>query len=527
MLAQEETRASEVLLVEDNPGDARLVADTLSELAGDRLRVVHVSSLQGAREHLSSHGTVGVVLLDLGLPDGTGVDTIARLQPDAHGIPMVVLSGRDDAELRASAVGLGAEEYFSKQNLDAGLLVRTIERAIARRGLANALDRTRQDASAIEAALVQTLCNNFEPSLIVEHGVVVLANHAAERLLGASEARIVGHKLPFALSLGEAREARFTGIDGRERAVWVRARALELHGRSLALVSLCEREALRPARESGSSSLRATAFATSYEVNSRCTKLEANLRAALDCHEKHMAIVRKLRRKIHAEGAAVLPFGRPVDLDACVELLSRSQRHIEDGIESIHKIEALAGQLQRVSASNGLRVEVITADAAVRNGCELARSHLERRGNLQLSLKAGNAMIHEPTRLTEIVVTTLHGIAAALARAGSERAAVIVRTRASSSSYVLWLDVRAEDADPNASGAKLLDPLLSRTCGSPEPGSGLLRAADLVSELGGDVRSGSYPHQAGFWAELTFPLDPGVTSAEAKTLRGPFPRTRT
>ena len=82
--------ALNVLLVEDNPGDARLVREMLLESGPHVFELDHTDRLVGALERLDAGG-VDVVLLDLSLPDTQGIDTLTRIQKADSAVPIVVL----------------------------------------------------------------------------------------------------------------------------------------------------------------------------------------------------------------------------------------------------------------------------------------------------------------------------------------------------------------------------------------------------------------------------------------------------
>src|SRR4051794_18488407 len=87
-----------VLLVEDNPGDARLIAELLLRLPAGDLRLEHVDRLTRGLERLAQGG-VDVVLLDLGLPDSQGRATFAAIRQAALAVPIVILTGLGDEGL--------------------------------------------------------------------------------------------------------------------------------------------------------------------------------------------------------------------------------------------------------------------------------------------------------------------------------------------------------------------------------------------------------------------------------------------
>jgi len=114
-----------VLLVEDNPGDARLVQELLAEVHDAPFELTVVDRLSAAVEQLQA-GTFQVVLLDLTLPDSHGLESLRRLHKEAPGMPIIVLTGLDEEILALTAVGEGAHDYLVKSLLDSKTLLRSL-----------------------------------------------------------------------------------------------------------------------------------------------------------------------------------------------------------------------------------------------------------------------------------------------------------------------------------------------------------------------------------------------------------------
>jgi len=121
-----------VLLVEDNPGDARLVEILLSEVGTTSFEITHAERLSEALEHLS-RSEYDVILLDLSLPDSSGVETVDQMRAAVHHMPVVVLSGQDDEDTALRAIQGGAEDYLLKGHGDGGLIARSIRYSIERK----------------------------------------------------------------------------------------------------------------------------------------------------------------------------------------------------------------------------------------------------------------------------------------------------------------------------------------------------------------------------------------------------------
>lgn len=127
-----------VLLVEDNPADARLVAEMLKEAKGANFHVNNVDRLSAAIEALSRE-PFDIVLLDLSLPDGIGLETFTRIHRNYPHIPVIVSTGLRDEELAIRAVREGAQDYLVKGEVGSSLLARAIRYAIERRRLEDRL----------------------------------------------------------------------------------------------------------------------------------------------------------------------------------------------------------------------------------------------------------------------------------------------------------------------------------------------------------------------------------------------------
>jgi two-component system, cell cycle response regulator len=128
---KEATKATRVLLIEDNTGDARLIEEELKDVPEVPLALSHVSQLQDAMDYLEKN-EVDLVLSDLSLPDSPGKETFRVLQSRIPNIPVVVLTGFDNESMALDAVREGAQDYLIKGQVDGRMLTRTILYAIER-----------------------------------------------------------------------------------------------------------------------------------------------------------------------------------------------------------------------------------------------------------------------------------------------------------------------------------------------------------------------------------------------------------
>jgi diguanylate cyclase (GGDEF)-like protein len=123
-----------VLLIEDNAGDARLIQEMLKDIETASFESEWVSSLSAGLKRLSEIH-FDALLLDLGLPDSKGIETLEQLLSQAPEVPVIVLTGLADEMIGVEAVHKGAQDYLVKGPVSSDLLVRAIRYAIERKRL--------------------------------------------------------------------------------------------------------------------------------------------------------------------------------------------------------------------------------------------------------------------------------------------------------------------------------------------------------------------------------------------------------
>src|ERR1700678_1008265 len=163
---------TQVLLIEDNPGDADLVRLRLVE----GKTPVNVNCVNRLSEGLAalSKESPSVVLLDLNLPDSHGAETFRRVLEHSPNVPVVVLSGQDDEALAAKAIHQGAQDYLIKGNISSKHLERAIRYAVERQALLRALEITQKQQLEFKNQSLSHVSHELRTPLTCIHQYVTL-----------------------------------------------------------------------------------------------------------------------------------------------------------------------------------------------------------------------------------------------------------------------------------------------------------------------------------------------------------------
>lgn len=244
-----------LLLVEDNPGDAQLVSELLVDQPCERFRVVHVPAVAAAVKALQST-SVDVIVLDLGLPDGSGVDVVKAMRDVAAEVPMVVLTGIDDEDLALACIDAGAQDFLPKSEVRAHNLKRAIGYALSRmretqlrelqqtlahyRSLSSAGQGTRVTAAlagsgsvsirspATFSNIVQSYFSLLEPFLLRECEQVQAARAAKELIITALGDATGGPRDLLEVHVASLDRALSLYTDARSRTIVFESRLLAL-----------------------------------------------------------------------------------------------------------------------------------------------------------------------------------------------------------------------------------------------------------------------------------------------------------
>ncbi|MGA2844595.1 MAG: EAL domain-containing protein [Candidatus Acidiferrales bacterium] len=186
-----------LLIVEDNPGDARLLREMFNEQGSHNTELTHAECMSEAEQHLAERA-FDVVVLDLGLPDAQGLEAVRRAHAAAPRVPLVVLTGLDDESLAAEALQEGAQDYLIKGQIETRGFLRSLRYAMER--------KTMEEALFVEKERAQVTLNSIGDAVACTDiaGNITFLNLVAEKMTGSSREEASGRPMAEVLQILDA-----------------------------------------------------------------------------------------------------------------------------------------------------------------------------------------------------------------------------------------------------------------------------------------------------------------------------------
>jgi PAS domain S-box-containing protein len=203
-------KAVQVLVVEDNASDVRLLREMFSKERPGSFELKHLLRMGEAEAHLAKGG-VDIVLLDMGLPDGHGLDTVRRSLAAAPGVPVIVLTGLDDETLATQAMREGAQDYLIKGQIENRALPRALRHAIER----HELDQRLRDQQFYTRSLIES---NIDALMTIDaRGIITDVNKQMEALTGCARDELIGQAFKHQFTDPDRAEAGITRVLGETK----------------------------------------------------------------------------------------------------------------------------------------------------------------------------------------------------------------------------------------------------------------------------------------------------------------------
>jgi PAS domain S-box-containing protein len=178
-------RPLQVLLVEDNAGDVRLIREMFRNERPGSFELTHLGRMDEAEIHLAKGGT-DIVLVDMGLPDEHGLASVRRSLAAAPHVPVIVLTGLEDEALAAEAMKAGAQDYLIKGQIENRALPRALRHAIER----HQLDLRWREQQFYTRSLIDS---NINALMITDpHGIITDVNQQVSVLTDCTRIELIG-----------------------------------------------------------------------------------------------------------------------------------------------------------------------------------------------------------------------------------------------------------------------------------------------------------------------------------------------
>jgi PAS domain S-box-containing protein len=495
-----------VLLIEDSDADARLIEEFLKR-SGSRFSYERERTLARGLEVLETRGgDFDVVLLDLGLPDSFGFDTVMRALEADSDLPVVLLTGHADADLATKALRAGAADYLLKGNVDSELLRRSLSYVIEQARSKRELELTYkaiEDASLsilwLEADGAISGCNAAASAMLGHSAEELCALNIADidpdypRQVRESHWRLLGER-------GRLRyESRARHADGRLFPMEVAAQRVERDGRQMELALIQDLSARRAMQASLAQSDRMAsvgllAAGVAHEINNPLTYVVFNLESLGDDLPLLIDIVNRQHLALAAEAGE--DRARRVFVEAAAAHLAREDvqqdiiERLEDALDGAHRVRDIVGDLKTFSRADDERVAPVSVNAALRTAANMAANELKYRAQVVKNLGCVPMVLANDGRLSQVFLNLLVNAAHAIPEGAAEHNEVRISSRYDGQ-HVLVEVADSGAGIPPASLERIFEPFFTTKEAGVGSGLGLAICHGIISGYGGEIAVGT------------------------------------
>jgi PAS domain S-box-containing protein len=509
-----EIKSIRLLLVEDNPADARIVERHLKDAGLNDVTCDLVQTAGEAAQRLQAV-EYDLVLLDLGLPDATGLQALRALRAVADLTPIIVLTGSDDYKQGLLAVREGAQDYLEKRRVNAGMLSRIVSYSVERNSFHRDL--------VLATRRYQDLFNNVPVALFTANndGTLKTANAACVKMLSCQGLPL--GKVNFLDLLFEpGKRAQFLDTMARERMVegWetslqnckgsklhVLVNAAPLYGQNQSLAgwegSLTDISMLKQTleeRDRLEDNLRQAqkleaigqlAAGIAHEINTPTQYVGDNLRFLKESFGELDGLLGKL---VDVGGAPAGQLLSDADFDYLKEEIPRALNQSLEGVDRVAKIVRAMKEF-----SHPAREKTATdLNRAIQSTITVASNEWKYVAEVDMDLDANLPAVHcSPAEFNQVVlnmvVNAAHAIGDVVGDGAKGKGKIKVKTRPDGD----WAVVEISDSGcgmPPHIQQRIFDPFFTTKEVGKGTGQGLAIAHNvIVDKHGGTIKVVSSP----------------------------------
>ena len=365
-------RCFRVLVVEDNPGDYDLICDWLCQ-APIQFESLRATTLAAGRDVFNGNDDLDVVLLDLDLPDSSGLDTLRGFRELAPHVPIIVVSGTTSLQQRAMAELAGAAEMFSKNECNSRLFSRAVLYVIEQ----FRINRRQREVERILDRLPDGVL------VVSDEGCIQYVNAQTLELFGRSSEDLLGEELGFSVANDASSEVNIIR-NGRMRTCSMRLSEVQWEERCAVLVTLRDITEQRQMETQLATSDRMVtigmlAAGVAHEINNPLASVITNLDVA--------------HRGIAAHSSAFA--------GATIE------EEVRDARLAAEHLRLIVRDLQMFSRPTEEESAPICLKEVVESTLRMARSEVQRKARLALHLEPGITVHGNKGRLGQVLLNVI------------------------------------------------------------------------------------------------------------------------
>lgn len=501
-----------ILLVEDDQAFAELLKETLSAVAGFEFHLETVQRLSDAANHLHK-GETDAVLLDLSLPDSTGLDTLSGVQKAVAEVPVIILTGLEDEVLATRAAQEGAQDYFVKSEVRGPELARAIRYAIERK-------RTEERLRQLSRAVEQSPAAVFITSIA---GSIEYVNPKFEQITGYSSSEVLGRNprilnsgmqsrefyedLWARLSAGREWSGEFCNKKKDGDTYWVSASISPVqnqHGETTHFVAvqedITERKFLvaQLAQAQKLESIGQLAAGIAHEINTPTQYVGDNISFLGTAFEKLNELLVEYRRLLHQDSteqptaeaiSSLEEKAKKIKLDFLLREIPRALDQSKDGVTKIAKIVKSMKEFSHPGTKEKVLVDL---NHAIENTIDVARNEwkyvAEVKTDLDETLPSVPCL---PAEMNQVILNILVNAAQAIGEVVGEKenakGTIQITTSTENGSVVMRI-IDDGPGIPENIRARIFDPFFTTKEVGKGTGQGLAIAHSvIVKEHGGTI----------------------------------------
>ena len=484
-MTRDEGPAVEVVLIEDEPEDAHFTRRALERAERHRFNVSHFECIAEALERIEPEGT-DTILLDLGLPDAKGFSGLVEIREAFPRIPIVVLTGLEDASVGIEAVRLGAQDYLTKSPASLQSLARVLTYAIERERL-----------RASEAKLLAVVSGTSDAEVVLDaDGWVRFCNPAARELFGCTQGQDVRRKFPFPFDLSTPSELEIPRDDEPSRWAEMRVARIEWEGEPSFLASIRDITVRRRNEELEKrllhadrlSSIGLLAAGVAREVNNPAAYILANTMLLREATERLTAMSESISRLAreepdpvrHGDWAALLAQYRPL------MQLEDMHRMLDDSLGGIDAVRSIVQSLSSFVAIQEDGTQTFDINDMVEEACDMVAGEVRHRASLVKKLGELPRVNADRSTLRHAIVNLLVNAANAFDEGSAASQQITVKTEQTGEGITISVEDTGRGI-PEAELNRVLEPFFTTSPRGEGTGLGLTVCEEIVARHGGEL----------------------------------------